>query len=237
MTALSIAVATSVAWSQTVFEAPEPPAERPSTFTPFADRELPEESRLELHAEIGSTAYNDEHYDVFSRSDQLPVRGLRVGVRVHERVVAQAGWSHGARGATVYLNNDVSLDFEDDQGSLSTAYYADALSLGAKVDVPFLQRTIYPYLGVRGQMVHQRIRLDDDRDDPDSPGQSQSTAWAPGYEAVGGVEVRTPTIADTVRFAWTLELGRAGVAEATFEPLGTLRSGGLVFRTGVGARF
>ena len=201
-------------------------------------RELPPEARLEIAGELGSTVYRDEHYDLFSSTDALPIRGFRVGYRVIDRVVAQAAWSHGARGAEVLVGGDTSYDFDDDVASFHSAYFSDAFSLGAKVDVPLARRIVYPFVAARGQLAMQRIRLDDDMSDRQSLGQRQSSTVAPGYEVVGGVELRTPALGNTsTQLAWTLELGRAAVAEATFPELGTLRSGGFLARTGIGVRF
>ena len=195
------------------------------------------EPRLHLSAELGSMNYPDPHFELFASSGRLPVRGLRAGVRVFDRAVIEGAWSHGARGASILAGQDTSYDFQDDRGELYTAYYLDAFTLGVRLDLPLARRIVYPFVAGRGALQWQRIRLDDDITDRDSPGQYQTSAVSPGYEVVGGIELRTPQGRGHFAAAWTLELGRAAMQESTFAELGTLTAHGYLVRTGIGVRY
>jgi len=199
--------------------------------------ELGAEPRLQLSAEIGSLGYPGENYQLFASSGRMPVRGLRLGVRPIERLVVEGAWSHGGRGAAVTIDNDTSNDFSDDRGELYTAYTLDSFTLGVRVDVPVARRVLYPYIAGRGALQAQGVRLDDDLTDPESVGQTKRTTTSPGYEVVGGIELRTPQGEGHFAVAWTLEMGRAAMAEAQFADLGTLEAHGFLVRTGLGVRY
>ena len=206
-----------------------PPGPPPSVATPERVEKV---ATWSLSGEIGSTAYRDDAFDLFSSRDALGVGGLRLGHRVHDRLEAQVGWLRSAHGARVTVG---STDPAQEQ-TFVAAYDAHRLSMGLRADVT-LDNAMFLYVAGRGQLVVQRVRLDGDPSTASNPDQRSVSAVAPGGELLAGFELRIPQQAMPLTVGWTVEAGGELTAPATFRDLGDLRSGGFVIHTGLGLRF
>src|SRR5690606_20493916 len=70
----------------------------------------------ELSVELGTLANHDPAFDLFSKRDAMPSRGVRAGIALSDGISLVAGWHRVRRGATVF----------DGAGQrLRTAFFAD----------------------------------------------------------------------------------------------------------------
>jgi hypothetical protein len=182
----------------------------------------------EVSVELGTLYTDDPSWALFSDTEGLPSKGLRFGYAVHDRVAVVGGWHHVRRGAELTLAS----------GSMSTssAFLGDEFTLGARGDVA-IGDAILPYVALSAMMVRGDVRLDDDFEDDDNPGQVRETDWAPGGLAVGGIELRIPQDEAPFTLAMHLEAGYGATAPLRFGEVGQIQPAGFVMRGGVGVRF
>ncbi len=182
-----------------------------------------------LGVELGSLANRDAAYALFSETQDLSSRGVRVGVAVHERVAIVAGWHHAESGATLHQG-------EEQLGS--TAFFADELTLGAKADVA-LGQFLSPYALAAGLLLRGAAKFDDDPTDPASVGQISEAALAPGVLGAVGVELHLlpETWSAPVGFGVHAEVGYAYVGALDLADLGDMQPGGVLARAGVSLLF
>ena len=172
--------------------------------------------------------------------------GVRAGFAVHNRLAIISSYHRSRRG------NDVRTG-DEEAFLLRAAYFSDQLSVGAKADLEVTE-WLYPYATVQGIVYHATIKLDDDPEDRNNPGQLKASGWSGGGMGTVGVEFRIPTVKRVpFQLAAHLEGGYALIARHGYnsiktpslsespewgdsESLGTMQPGGFIFRLGLGLR-
>lgn len=193
----------------------------------------------EVDLEVGWLGTGDTSFNRVSDSDLLPTYGLRVGLKVHDRIAVIGGWQHGQTGVTVSSGGDESYYYYDGDGggsSFRSAFYGDLLTVGAKGDVR-VNDYFYPYLTAQGAIQLGTVRIDDDPDNDQNLGQLKQSGATGGFVAAVGAEVPVQLGQSGIALAPYLELGYGWLAPMGLSSLGSLRMGGFTGRTGFGVRF
>jgi hypothetical protein len=198
----------------------------------------------EISLELGNLHNGDTAFDLFSRNDVMPSRGVRAGVAVHDRVAVMAGWHRVRRGAAVY---------SADEYLFNAAYFANEWTVGVKADVE-LAPWLLPYVKADAMLYQATMRFDDQPNDRDNAGQVQASALAPGGLFLGGAEIRIPKESAPFTLAWHIEAGYGIVASHAYTgvnavgtddrggfaddaSVGEMAPHGFALRSGLGIRF
>jgi len=160
----------------------------------------------------------------------MPTWGVRGGYAVHDRVALFGSLHTGQRGQDV--SDGVGANFV-------SAYNATTLTLGAKADAD-LGDTFAPYVSAGLLLHHGLIRLDDDPNRRDNPGQIISSSASFGATAMAGFEIRFLPGED-IQPAIHIEAGLQGVLPHDYlyngDSMLNLGYLGPVFHGGAGIRF
>lgn len=201
----------------------------------------------QVSLEAGWLGAPDPNWQTFSPGYSYGTGGVRVGLKVHERVTAVVGWQHGKTGMglnfegdTDYVTDDEGYYDEYDYGSaseLGAAFSADQITLGAKADWDLL-RWLNPYVVVSGVGMRGVVRFDEDPDDDDNIGQRAVAGMSGGVLATAGLDFPIH-LGKESRYAIvpSLEMGYGWIAPMRFEDVGRLQFHGFAGRAGVGLHF
>ncbi len=190
----------------------------------------------EVDLEVGWLGSSDASFNRVSDTDLLPSYGLRVGLKVHERVAVVAGWQHSQTGARISSGDDSYYYDGGGNSSFTAAYFGEMLSVGAKADVR-VNDYFYPYLTAQGALVVGTVRLDDDSGADDNLGQRKQGGTTGGGLLAIGAEVPVALGSSGIALAPYLEVGYGLLAPMALEDLGALKLGGFTGRAGFGVRF
>lgn len=163
----------------------------------------------------------------------LPAYGLRYGRALSDNLDLVVGVQGGMRTAT-------RLDGETSDIVLRSAYSASTLQAGVRGKVA-LTDYLHPYAmtALVGHVGH--LRLDDDPNRRDHPGQLRSTVISGGLTARGGVELRFRNPDRAIIPLTQIELGWQGVLQHTHridgEALMRMGYSGFAFQIAAGAAF
>ena len=178
---------------------------------------------FQLSAELGSLRNTDPSYDLFSKSNVMPSRGLRVGVTLVDTLTIETGWHRVRRGL-----------YEPDL-DIQTAFFADEFILGPKISHGFAE-VFYPYVAGHGVLMRGVMKFDDDSSNDRNPGQIKQTGVGLGLLTMGGVEFRSPTDAGKLAVSAHLEAGYGWFQTTDFGNLGSMKPGGFALKGGLGLR-
>ena len=183
----------------------------------------------EIAIEVGNLHNGDRTYDRFSYEDTMPSYGLAAGFAFHDRLALIGGWHHIRRGADLTFGGEFLA---------RQALFANDLSLGVKGDVPWGDY-VATYVSLNAVGMHATVKVDDDPNDEQSPGQVQASGLAVGARAAGGVQVRIPKDRwfAPVTAAFHIEAGYELLSRLQFGDMGSMKPGGFALRTGVGIQF
>ena len=182
----------------------------------------------EFSGELGTLHNSDPTFDLFSSTDAMPSRGLRLGIAPVDRITVLAGWHHVGRGSVV--------EFEESDERFYSAFLADEFTLGAKLDAE-LGEWFYPYVSGNLMLIRGQMRFDDNDQIDFNANQLKASSLAPGLLGMAGTEFRVPQKDGPVTIAWHLEMGYGWVGRTTFEDFGDMKPGGFALRSGLGLRF
>ncbi len=192
---------------------------------------------FEVSLELGGLYNGDDAYTLFDSTRMMPSRGVRLGYRVHDRLVVVGGWHRVRRGAEVTLGtDDTDADFDNERRVFVAAYFADEFTVGPRIDVA-ISDILYPY--ALGQVMVMRgvMKLDDQPNIDTHSGQIRESGISPGLLGVAGVEVRLPDVSAPVRIALHIEAGYGWLGRASYGDFGRMKPGGFAIRSGLGLRF
>jgi hypothetical protein len=155
---------------------------------------------------------------------------------VHHNVAIVAAWHHVRQGAVVIASEGTQeTGAPANLDSFTAAYFGNELTAGVRGDIP-IQDIFFPFLKAQGLVMTSLVRLDDQPDVNDNPGQVSYTGASPGFMATAGVEVRIPPDLP-VQVGLELEMGYGWLATTDLDDLGEMTPGGFVVRSSVGVRF
>ncbi len=178
---------------------------------------------FQLSGELGTLQNTDPSYDLFSNSNLMPSRGVRLGVTMMDTLTIETGWHRVRRGL-----HEETLDIQ-------TAFFADEFILGPKVSHGFAD-VFYPYAAVHGVLIRGVMKFDDDSSNKRNAGQIKETGMAPGVLTMGGIEFRSPTARGKLAVAAHFEAGYGWFQAAEFGDIGTMQPGGFAIKGGIGLR-
>lgn len=218
----------------TASETPPPPASPAPLGPPVvaslaADLDSPSRKPWEVDIHVAGIVLENSALGEFNRNGATTA-GLRVGYRVAPWITPFVGASANGAGMSHFVE-------EGDTGDLfQTAYYQDQFFGGLKSAWSPL-----PYFGVyglaQGQLVLGILRIDDDPDVDDNPGQIELEGATGGLTAALGVQAAAPVRGDRVDVTFHMEVGYAWNAPLELGDVATLNIQGVFIRTGAGARF
>jgi hypothetical protein len=192
--------------------------------------------RFGAMVELGSVRNDDLTYDLFSDTNALFGWGLRGVMRPASRVELRAGYHNVRHGASVYTGDYYDdTDYYSSASYLQSAFYGHEVTLGVRADLS-IEDVLLPYVAVDGMLLAALVRLDDDPQQRDNPGQVSAFGVAPGAGLVGGAEIRLPP-GSNLQFSVNLEVGYTVLGRMDLGDLGSMRPGGLTVRSGAGIRF
>jgi hypothetical protein len=192
--------------------------------------------RYALSLEAGTLQNQDPSYDLFANGDVMGSIGLSAGYRLTKNIALVGSWQRVGRGAVVSVQvPDEDADFESRDQQLRAALLANQLTAGVRLDFA-IAGYLRPYVSGQGMAVLTRVRLDDEPDVRDNPGQVEALGTATGGLLTFGAELRAP-LTDRLHPAVYLEMGPSWLTVAQLGELGSMQMGGFALRTGVGLRF
>ncbi|MFK7929827.1 MAG: outer membrane beta-barrel protein [Myxococcota bacterium] len=187
-------------------------------------------AKNELSLEGGTNRIADPDFRTFARGAAMPTWGIRGGYAVHDRVALFGSLHTGQRGQQVS---------DGTANGFRTAYNATTLTLGAKADAD-LGETFAPYVSAGLLLHHGLVRLDDDPNRRNNPGQILSSSASFGATALAGFEIRFLPGED-IQPALHVEGGLQGVLPHSYlfngESMLNMGYLGPVIHAGAGIRF
>jgi len=177
----------------------------------------------QLSGELGNLRNADPSYDLFSKSNVMPSRGIRFGVTLADTLTVETGWHRVRRG------------LYSEEIDLQTAFFADEFMLGPKISHGFAD-VFYPYAAAHGVLMRGTMKFDDDTSTKRNAGQVVQRGLGLGVLTMGGVEFRSPTGADKLGVSVHIEAGYGWFQSADFGDIGTMKPGGFAMKGGVGIR-
>lgn len=191
----------------------------------------------ELALEAGRLGAHEGAWNNFDTRDRLGSLGLRVGYAPIERVQVFGTWQHTRRGASQNFSYDASLSEAPgyDLG-LSSAFTGHTAGLGVRADLA-ITPYFNPYVFGQGLAQLGTIRLDDDSETSENPNQLTQKAWAPGFAAGIGGEIKMAPPEWAIRPSMRLELGYGRTAQLDFAELGDMQFAGFYGRIAAGVTF
>lgn len=196
----------------------------------------------EVGFEVGWLGNSDPRWGTFAEGRTYGTAGLRVGLKVHERVAIIAGWQHGNTGMTLSSPYEEEVYDEEEDAyygggseSLRTAFYGDQFTLGGKADVQ-LFKWLHPYATVQGVGMRALVRFDDDDGDDENLTQVQRAGVTGGVLATAGLDFPIH-IGPKYAISPYVELGYGWLAPVVFKDVGALEFDGFAGRTGVALHF
>lgn len=183
----------------------------------------------ELAFESGSLHNGDRVFDRFSNDDSMPSLGLRAAYALNDNFGIVAAWHNTRIGGDVYFGNSFIA---------RQAFLAHDFSAGLKVDVP-IHDLVSPYATLTAVGVTGTVKLDDDPDDADSPGQVQDSALSFGGRAAAGVDIHLSAerLNTPVGFGIHIDFGYQLLSRMQFSEFGSMKPGGFAMRAGLGVQF
>ncbi len=161
--------------------------------------------------------------------------GVRVGYAVQPWLVPYVGATFGGGGMDHYFENDDAY-VDDYASTFRSAYVEDQFLAGVKFAWQ-PNRYFGLYGRAQGQLVYGDIRIDDDLDTDDNPGQLEYSGLSGGATGVLGLEAAAPVAADVFAVTFHLEGGYTWNAPLHLGDVAALDLQGAVIRAGIGARF
>jgi hypothetical protein len=212
---------------------PAPAAQPPPAAAP-AEPRREKLLRYGFDVQLGSMANSDPAWDFFGGQTAMPSFGLAASARVHPNLAIVGAWHYVRKGSVIVANGGTDTDAPD-IGGFTAAYFAHEISAGVRGDVAF-DDVFLPFLKVQGLLLTSLVKLDDDPDVNDNPGQEEFSGASPGFLTTAGFEVRLPPY-EPVQIGLEIEAGYGWLAATDLDELGEMKAGGFVIRTGVGVRF
>ena len=208
---------------------PAPTPAPPVVASVAADLDSPRVKPWEVDIHVAGIVLENSALGEFNRSGATTA-GLRVGYRVAPWITPFVGASANGAGMSHFVE-------EGDSGDLfQTAYYQDQFFAGLKS-----AWAPSPYFGIyglaQGQLVLGILRIDDDAEVDDNPGQIELEGATGGVTGALGIQAAAPVRGDRVDVTFHLEVGYAWNAPLELGDVATLNIQGVFIRTGAGARF
>ena len=211
---------------------PDAPAPTPDALlvaSVAVDLDIPRVKPWEVDLHVAGLVLEDSALREFNGSGATAA-GLRVGYRVAPWITPFVGASANGAGMSHFVADGDTADF------FQTAYYQDQFFVGLKS-----AWAPSPYFGLyglaQGQLVVGLLRIDDDPDVDDNPGQMELEGATAGATAALGMQAAAPVRGDRVEVTFHLEVGYAWNAPLELGDVAMLNIEGVFIRTGAGARF
>ena len=188
--------------------------------------------QLDLH--VAGQGTDDPGWNLLSEDGHLSSVGLRAGLPVHKYVTVLAGWEHGASGME-FNTYDQSGD-DGSELSFRTGSYINQFQLGVKSGWgPSHWAKFYGVASA--DVLYGIVRVDDDPDDDENPGQVQAEGVGVGALGAVGFETAVPLGKSGVSLAFYGELGYTWTAPFNLGDVATIQVDGVSGRVGTGVRF
>jgi hypothetical protein len=201
------------------------------------------DSHRELDLTLGVLGNSDPSWGTFSEAASLTSFGVHGGVPVAPGIKLVGGYEYGSTGMRMYISDYWDDNSDEDGGSHSSAgyefrtgFFAHQALLGAKVHVE-PSKWVSLYGTLQADALIATVRIDDDPDDDENPGQVERSGFTAGGIAALGVEALVPIGESGTSWAFHGELGYGLLAPLQVEDVATLQFGGAAVRLGTGLRF
>lgn len=188
----------------------------------------------ELDVHLSVQGSDDPGWTYLSEEGHLTSIGLRAGYPLHKHLVLVGGWEHGASGMEFNTYDDTGDD--GSETSFQTGSYMNQFQLGVKSGWGPNHWAKF-YGTVQADVLYGIVRIDDDKNDDENPGQVEATGVGFGVLGAAGFETAVPLGKSGVSLAFYGELGYTWLAPTNIGEVATIQIDGVSGRVGTGLRF
>lgn len=230
---ISLLLALSIAHAADPAEAPAAQSDASAGIEAPA-KSSPRRGQREITLNVGILNSDDQNWEMFAEGDVLPSFGARFGYPVVKHFKVVAGYEYGQGGSHVSVYDESGEDGENN--GFDTGFFSHQALIGGKVHwSPSSWVTLYGI--AQGDVMFATVKIDDDPDDDENPGQIERGGVSAGVIAAAGVGVNVPFKGDKMAWEVHAELGYGYIAPLEIEEIGKLEFSGVSFRVGTGLVF